>query len=231
MTNKLRLLLFGLAASLHLACAASEPWTVKMEQSPELRGFRLGMSLQDIQKRFPGFPTVSANQFGLATVEVSNTYVRNVIDRPAGENVISLVSASSFPELSGVKHVELKLLDGRLTEVTVYYPDDIKWKSADEFVQKTGEGLKLNGTWKKLGEDTDFSENRHLQCGGVFEGFNVSAGFRKPTLENPNLEERKLPYVRLEDFMHGEMEVYRRKKQNEENANRREEERKQDFKP
>ena len=231
MSATIRLLVLSFIVVWHLACTVNRPCTVKMEQSPELRGFRLGMSIADIQKRFPGFPSVSANQFGLATVEVSSMYVRNVLDKPVGENIISLVSASTFPELKELKHVELKLLDGRLIEITVYYPNDIRWKSTDEFVQKTGEALKLDGSWQKIGKDDEYSEVRLLQCGGGFDGFTVSAGFRKPTLENPNLESTKLPYVRLQDFAHGEMEVYKRQREKEEKAKREEEERKQSFKP
>ena len=218
----------------NLACAGKPKLcTLKLQQSPELRGFRLGMSISDIQKRFPGFPSVSANEAGLAIVEISDVYVRNVLDRPVGENVISLVSAAPFPELKELKHVELRLIDGRVTEITLYYPNDIKWNSADEFAQKTGESLKLDGGWQKVGEDSDYSEVRSMQCGGYSEGegFRISAGFRKPTLENRNLEETKLPYVQLEDFWAGQMTEYRRKKEIEEKRKREEDERKKTFKP
>lgn len=230
-----RLLMLGLVVMLHFACTVNQPCTVKLEQSPELRGFRLGMSMSDIQKRFPGFPAVSANQFGLATIEISSVYARSVLDRQVDDNVVSFVSASPFPELNELKHVELKLLDGRLIEIMVYYPNDIKWKSADEFVQKTSEALKLNGTWQKIGDDDDYSEVRHLYCGKGLEDFTVSAGFRK-------LEETKFPYVEMEDFSHGKLEVYmrkseieektkREKSELEEKTKREEEERKKTFKP
>lgn len=68
-----------------------------------------------------------------------------------GLRVFSFVSAALFPELRELKHVELRLVDGRLTQIALYYPDDIKWKSSDEFAQKTGESLKLDGSWRKLG--------------------------------------------------------------------------------
>ncbi|HEV2705660.1 MAG TPA: hypothetical protein VGV59_07020 [Pyrinomonadaceae bacterium] len=231
MTKIIRLLALNLTAALYLGCAVNQPCTVKMEQSPEVRGFRLGMSMADIQKRFPGFPDVAANQFGVATVKISSVYVRNVLDKPIGEDVVSFVSAAPFPDLNELKHVELKLLDGHLREITVFYPNDIKWKSADEFVQKTGAALKLNGSWQKVGNDSDYSETRSLRCGEVLKGFTVNAGFRQPTLENPNLEKTKLPYVRLEDFMQGEMEIYKRKKQREEKTKQEDEQRKQTFKP
>lgn len=233
MVTSLRLLALALVTALHLSCSVKQPCTVSLAQSPELRGFRLGMSLSDIQKRFPGFPPVSANRFGLAKVELSNLYVRNVLDRPVGNDMVSLVSAAPFPELKELKHVELKLLDGRLTEITVYYPNDIKWESADEFARKTGEVLKVNGSWSKVGKDNEYSEVRSMQCGGVMEGegFRISAGFRRPTLENPGLEEGKLPYVNLEDFWGGEMKLFSRERESEEQTRRQEEERKQTFKP
>lgn len=191
------------------------------------------MSLSDIQKRYPGFPSVAANQLGLAEIEISNAYVRNVLNKPAGESVVSFISAAPFPELKELKHIELKLIDEKVTEIKVYYPDDIKWKSADEFAQKTGESLKLDGSWEKVGTDSDYSDVRSMRCGGVLrgEGFRISAGLRKPSLENGDLESTKLPYVELEDFWAGHMTEYERKTAIEEKRNREEEERKQTFKP
>jgi hypothetical protein len=188
------------------------------------------MSLSDVQKRFSGFPSVSANQFGAATVEISSDCVKNVVNEPIGDNVVTSLCASSFPELNEVKHVELKLLDGRLIEITVFYPNDIKWQSADEFVQKTSEALKLNGTWKHV-SDSDYSNSRLLQCGDILEGFFVQAGFQKLPIGSPSSFTPKLPYVQLQDFMRGEMEVSKRKRESEENAKRDEERRKEIFKP
>jgi hypothetical protein len=215
----------------HLGC--SQPCTVTLEQSPELRGLRLGMSLSDIQKRFSGFPFVSANQFGVATVEISSAYASNVLDKPIRDDIVSLLSASSFPDLKGVKHVELKLLDGRLIEISFFYPNDLTWKSADEFVKKTAEALKLDGSWTKIGDDR-YSAVRLLQCGGEKapdEMFMVKAGFQDPPLEDLSIDTFRLPFVTLEDFLNGEMEVFRRQQRNEEKTKREEEERKQIFKP
>lgn len=230
MSTSIRFLTISLLIVLCLGCSTNQPCTVPFEQSPEVRGFRLGMSLSDIQKRFAGFPSVSANQLGVATIEISRGYVKNVLNEPIGDNVVTSLSASSFPELTELKHVELKLLDGRLIEITVFYPNDIKWQSADEFVQKTSEALKLNGTWKHL-SDSDYSNSRLLQCGDILKGFFVQAGFQKPPLGSSSSFASKLPYVQLQDFMHGEMEVSKRKRESEEKAKREEERRKETFKP
>lgn len=230
MNIAIRLTTLSLIAVLHLGCNANQPCTVTLEQSPELRGFRLGMSLSDIQNRFSGFPSVSANQIGVATVEISPDYIKNALNEPRGDDVVSLVSASSFPELNELKHVHLKLLDGRLIEITVFYPNNIKWQSADEFVQKTSEALKLNGTWKRL-SDSDYSNSRLLQCGDILKGFFVKAGFQKPPIESPSSFAPKLPYVELQNFMQGEMEVSRRKRESEEKVRREEERRKEKFRP
>jgi hypothetical protein len=128
MNIAIRLTTLSLIAVLHLGCSANQPCTVTLEQSPELRGFRLGMSLSDIQKRFSGFPSVSANQIGVATVEISPDYIKQILNEPIGNDVVSSLNASSFPELNELKHVHLKLLDGRLIEITVFYPNNIKWR-------------------------------------------------------------------------------------------------------
>jgi hypothetical protein len=102
--------------------------------------------------------------------------------------------------------------------------------SADEFVQKTSEALKLNGTWNRL-SDSDYSNSRLLQCGDILKGFFVKAGFQKPPIGSPSSFAPKLPYVELQDFMQGEMEVSRRKRESEEKVRREEDRRKETFRP
>jgi hypothetical protein len=227
-TQFFRLLIFTFAVSLVCACHKDEPCTVQYEQSPELRGFRLGMSISDIQRRFPGFPTPGADDLGLATVGISERYSSNAPQRRTGDIVMNVVNASLYPELNQLKYAELKLLDGQLVEITVYYPNDLNWKSADEFARKTGEAMKLNGTWRQVGNDDSFSEIRHLQCGDVTKGFWVSAGMRRPPLPD---DYGKFPYVQLQDFWKAEMELYKRKEARDERRKREEQERKDTFKP
>jgi hypothetical protein len=119
------------------------------------------MSIADIQRRFPGFPTPEADDLGVSTIEISSLYSSSSPSRRSGDVVLHFVNAAPYAELNQLKHSELKLLDGRLVEITVYYPNDLKWKSADEFAEKTREALKLNGTWRRVGNDSDFSALRH----------------------------------------------------------------------
>jgi hypothetical protein len=221
------LIILLLVAGVVSACKSEQPCTIKLEQSPELRGFRLGMSVSESQRRFPGFATPNADDLGLASVEISNS-PSNTGPRFTGEGTINLVNASPWPELNQLKYTQLKLLDGRLVEITVYYKNDVNWKSADEFAQKTGEALKLNGTWRKVGQDSDFSETRSLMCGDVLHLFNVSAGLRRL----PDLNEyEKFPYVQFQDFQGAVMDLYDRKKARDERRKREEEQRKETFKP
>lgn len=233
MTKMIRILIIGVLVNLQFSCASEKPCTLKLAQAPELRGFHLGMSLAEIQSRFPGFPSVSGNQYGLATVEISSAYARNVLDQSAGDKVISLVSAAPFPELRELKHIQLKLMDGRVTDILIYYSNDIGWKSADEFAQKTGESLKLDGSWRKVGADSDYSEARSMQCGGPLkgEGFTISSGIQKPSLENPLLKESKLPYVELKDMWAGQMTEFERKDALQEKKKSEDEQRKKTFTP
>lgn len=250
------MLAFTLSAMLLSGCKSNRPCTVPLKQSPELRGFRLGMSLADIQQRLSGFPSVSANQIGVATVEISNDYLHNALDRryvrgPVGdiEDVVSFISAAPFPAFKEVKHVELELLDGKLIKIGIYYRDDVKWKSGGEFRQKTAEALKLDGDW-----DTKDGNSGSMLCNVVAkdEGFSVHAGLGKPPreailrdseLENPARSlfaaiDRPLdtsPYVELADFWSAYIAVFDREQQAKEKAKRDEEreeqERKRTFKP
>jgi hypothetical protein len=230
MTTGIRLIALTLAALLFVGCAVDKPCTVTTENAPELRGFRLGMGLSDIQKRFPSFPSsrISANQMGLAIVEMSTAHQNNALGSPEGQNFISLYYRGDYPELNDLEDIELKLLDGHLIEITVYYPNDIKWKSADEFAQKTSEALKLDGSWRQLGKDDDYSEARSMICGEAKAFFVVNAGFHKPPTSS--MSAGKLPYVELEDLMRV-MEIGRREEEIKKNKQQEEERRKQTFRP
>ncbi len=166
--------------------ACTQPCTLNLEQAPELRGFRLGMSIEQIQARFQGFPNPPANEFGLATVVLDRSIV---IEETRPSTGYTFVPAR-YRELDGVDRMYLKIVDGHIAEIEVYYTNDLKWRSVDEFVSRTAEALKLNGDWKKQNEDY-----KSLGC----NGFLVYAGIKRDWLRPDKYE--SLPYVELVDVM------------------------------
>ena len=140
---KLNLLKLCLVALFLNSCAVEKPCTLIPEQAPELRGFKLGLSLPEVRQKFPDFPQPKELEYGKAIAKVYPWQVS---------------------EQNALKDIEIEFVDNRIVKIEVFYNDELKWKSADEFAQKTGEAMKLDGTWKKVGDDTSTSEWRAMSC-------------------------------------------------------------------
>jgi hypothetical protein len=121
--------------------AASGECKLKLSQAPEIRGIRLGMTVNEVLAVFPGADKnesirqrLSQARFGLSTV-----------------NVVPSIYQSKEKFL-GVSSVDVGFLDGELNSFAVLYngPD---WKTSDQFASKVADALKLPGIefWKESG--------------------------------------------------------------------------------
>ncbi|MEO8435763.1 MAG: Ada metal-binding domain-containing protein [Pyrinomonadaceae bacterium] len=122
--------------------------TLKLEQLPnagELRGFRLGMTMDQVKARVPPVVFGRTDQFGL-----SKTSINPHFD--------SRFDATSF---EGVRTVSFNFLDGRLIELWVGYDAGFKWQKLDEFVAGFGKALGLPGRWQAKGR------GQLISCDGV----------------------------------------------------------------
>ena len=204
-----------LALLVQVSCAKC---TRSLEEAPELRGFHLSTTVTQLQNRFPGFPNLTANEFGSAKVIISVASMPGPETvKPSGDGNV-LLSASRYPELLGTDRIILEFVDGRLATITVFYPKDLKWHSVDEFVQQTSEALDLPDGWETSDSTKDY---KRVFC----KGFYVRAG-----IDHEKYDEEKLPFVEVGDTMSSIQPMLRTLNRNE-NENRKEEERRKTFKP
>ena len=120
-------------------------------QSPEIRGFRLGMSLNEVLNRFGGMHAPTANADGRSFIRV-NKFGASVAgtwepDFPSGSGPVS--NTSSMEEL---RSLEFVFLDTAVSSIRIEYDGSVKWNSLDEFTRKISELLGLSGTWEQSGE-------------------------------------------------------------------------------
>ena len=132
--------------------AQTPPCTVKIEQLPnagELRGFRLGMTYEQVKVRVPQVQFGQADQFGVAKTSINPSYDRSF-------------DQASFAD---VRTVSLDFLDGRVVDLWIGYEKTFKWQTLDEFVKGMSQTLNLPTAWpaKRTG--------RQLSC----DGFSVFA--------------------------------------------------------
>jgi len=157
--------------------------TLGISQSPELRTFRLGMTPAAVLARLPGVTVGKPDKFGLVRLRLSVIDSSTLIvptakssgvqsDMSAGPNEGSafVLDSARFPAFKGVRRLQMRFIDGRLSYLQITYDDSIKWDSIDQFVDTVTTNLKLPQDWKTP-ENADGSHEKELRC----EGFVLSA--------------------------------------------------------
>jgi hypothetical protein len=129
------------------AAAQSSPCSLKIEQlseSAELRGFHVGMTLEQAKARVPQIQRARPNEFGVAKISI-NPYFDPSFDK------------SLFAD---IRTISLDFLDGRLVSLWIGYEGTFKWQTLDAFVAGFSKALNLPSEWpSKRG-------GRQLGCNG-----------------------------------------------------------------
>src|ERR1041385_3858103 len=135
--------------------------TLGLNQSPELRGFRMGMPQTTVLARFPGVTVEKPDKFGLARLRLSIIDVGALLKAPPKSKGVEtdiaaapvdgsafLLDSARFPTLKGVRRIQMRFIDGRLSYLQVTYDDTTKWDSIDQLVETVSNTLKLPQQWK-----------------------------------------------------------------------------------
>jgi len=129
----LRTITFSLLVFL-LAQSASAQCTKKLSElpaAPELLGFRLGMTKDEIKSRVPQTVFGKADHFGVTKTTI-NPYFDPKIDKTKFESVRS---------------VSLDLVDDRLTSLWIGFDETFKAHTAEEFVKLISPSLGVDANW------------------------------------------------------------------------------------
>jgi hypothetical protein len=141
----LRLILFPLLFLL-LAQSAPAQCTKKISDlpaAPELLGFRLGMTKEQIKARVPQTVFGKADPFGVTKTTI-NPYFDPTIDKTKFE---------------GVRSISLDILDDRLTSLWIGFDDTFKAHTVNEFVKLISQSLQVDGNWSSYK-----SRGQQLRC-------------------------------------------------------------------
>lgn len=140
-----RTVLFPLLLLL-LSQSVSAQCTKKMSElpaAPELLGFRLGMTKEQIKARVPQTKFGPADPYGVSKTTI-NPYFDETIDKSKFE---------------GVRSVSLDLVDEKLTSLWIGYDENFKVHTAEEFVKLISQSLQVDGTWSSWK-----SRGQQLRC-------------------------------------------------------------------
>jgi hypothetical protein len=86
------------------------------------------------------------------------------------------VNVSRFPEFGEISTLELRLEDGRVSQIELTYPDESRWKSEDDFLTFVAQTLHLPDRryWKPEPRPRYGERGASVSCNGL----TVRAGFR-----------------------------------------------------
>ncbi len=99
--------------------------------APELKGFRLGMTMDQVKARVPQLVFGPTDPLG-----VSKTSIHPFFDPRTDKSTFE-----------GVRTVSLDFLDGRLTSLWIGYDSSAKWPTVDDFVRGISQSLLLPNAW------------------------------------------------------------------------------------
>jgi hypothetical protein len=158
--------------------------TLRLDQSPELRGFRMGMTQAAVLARLPGVTIEKPDKFGLARLRLSIIDSASLIKSSARDKGVEpdmlaapndgtafVMDSGRFPAFKGVRKIQMRLIDGRLAYLQISYGDEIKWESIDQFVDTISTTLKLPKEWQVPEESDGGDQQKELRC----EGFVIAA--------------------------------------------------------
>jgi hypothetical protein len=138
----LRILLVLLATALPVSAQCTQK-IATLPAAPELFGFRLGMTRDEIKTLVPQTQFPKTDHFGVTKTTI-NPHFDPKIDQKKFE---------------GVRSISLDLLDDRLTSLWIGYDDTYKIKTIDEFVTSISKSLQVSGTWSSWK-----SRGQQLRC-------------------------------------------------------------------
>jgi hypothetical protein len=179
---------------------------LNLTRSPEVRGLRLGMTLQEATSRFRPSKVPEAEWCGRQTLEFDWAY--DLLGQPAPRP----------QELTGVRRIRLGFLDGRLAYFRVTYDPKAAPLTTDQFRSTLSSALALPGVWRAVDGAQSWEQLYSIGC----EGFVAVAGYEIG------------PYVELHDT--SAIDLLLRRRQDERQRRRRsaeeeKERRRRVFKP
>lgn len=115
----------------------------ELPAAPELLGFRLGMTREQVKALVPQTSFGKTDAFGVTKTTI-NPYFDPSIDKTKFE---------------GVRSISLDLLDDRLTSLWIGFDEEYKAPAIDEFVKLISQSLQLSGNWSSWK-----SRGQQLRC-------------------------------------------------------------------
>jgi hypothetical protein len=167
--TRLALLFILLCAS--LATAQDRQCTLKLAQlpdAPELFGFRIGMTKDQVKARVPQVVFGRTQAFGVLKTSINPDFDPRI-------------NKSTF---AGVRTVSLDFLDDRITSLWLGYDSSFKWHTVPEFIEGISQSLHLPPVWSPWK-----SRGQQLRCADFLMTVSIVAEGASFRILDENAEE------------------------------------------
>lgn len=119
-------------------CAAARAQTAtcslksdQLKEAPELFGFRLGMTLDEVKARSTLIKLGRPDEFGVSKTSISPNY------EPRFDKTL----------FANVRTISFDFLDGKLVTLWIGFEEAFKWPQLDEFIANISKALDVPGRW------------------------------------------------------------------------------------
>ncbi len=116
----------------------------QLSEISDIRGFKIGMSLDEINKKFSGVkpkPSYTNPEFS-SEIEIKSSYGED-----SSFGGLFYADTKIPPELAGVDTVTLQFIENKVSRILVIYPDTKDTSFDNTFFQKLSETLNLKDNW------------------------------------------------------------------------------------
>lgn len=127
----------------HMAFGQCTQKIATLPAVPELYGFRLGMTRDDVKTLVPQTQFPKTDHFGVAKTTINPSFDPKIDQK----------------KFEGVRSISLDLLDDRVTSLWIGYDDTYKIKTVDEFIKAISQSLQVSGNWSSWK-----SRGQQLRC-------------------------------------------------------------------
>lgn len=181
--SRLALLLTIIPVLSLLASAQQKPQPCALKQSPEFRGFRLGMTTLEVRGMLEDTTLFDINRPSGAT----------------GSQAIRLSAAELKEEIAeGIDEINVAFVDGKLAVIKVTYNGAVTWQNGQDFLTKVSAGLGLPEPTAATSSGSRGNEKYKFECKTFAVTLAYSFGV-SPNFTINDMAAQKVADQRLED--------------------------------
>lgn len=126
----------------------------QLPDAPELRGFRLGQTFDQVEGIVPQIKFGRADEIGVTKTSISPLYDQKF----------------DQAKFADIRTISFDFLDGKLTTLWIGYENSFKWQTVDEFIQGINKALNLPRSWSPR------RNGQQLHCDGLTIFVSLVAG-------------------------------------------------------